>query len=92
MKHDEHLFREFSKQKPMTAKELHELMKIDYLKNTLYDKVGEGILSQRENLKHFSLDALKTKRPDIFKKLSEEVKFLDRERNKKLNEQGDKYE
>ena len=91
-KHKEHLFREFSKQKPMTAKELHDLMKIDYLKHKLYAKIEEGILSQRGNLKHFSIDGLKTKRPDIFEKLSEDIKLLDREKNKKLNEQGDKYE
>lgn len=85
------LFREYTQWKPMTARELHELLKVTDYKTKLYKKVEEGINSVRENLRHFLLASIQIKRPDIFEKLSEDVKLKDRTRNKVLNEEGNKY-
>lgn len=92
----EDLFREFrSKEnphkKPMTAKEGHELMKIHKYTTKLYKQIESGLWSVNNDLRHFLLDGIKEKRPDIFEKLSEDVKLKDRTRNKVLNEEGNKY-
>ncbi len=97
------LFREYTDRKPMEAKELHELMKYAPLyenkkvigyrtaSSKLVKQVESGLYSMRHYLRHFSLAALQTKRPDIFEKLSEDIKLKDRTRNKVLNEEGTKY-
>ena len=87
------LFREYTKQKPVSAREFHELMKLEkeFPTTRLVLKMEEAIESARDNLGHFFIEGLKEKRPEIFERLSESLKLKDKTRNKVLNEEGNKY-
>lgn len=79
------LFRDYTKYKPLTAKELHELIKITDLKNKLVKQLEAGIESVRENLKHFLLNTIKSKRKDLYDLMNDKYKEYDREIDKTID-------
>ena len=74
----------------MTPTELHLLLKerpdnnLGYrAKKTFFidlvNQLNRGILSIRDELKHFNITSIKEKRPDIYDRMSKEAVFYDRE-------------
>jgi len=75
----------------MTAKELHELLKITDLKNKLVKQLEAGIISVRENLRHFHVNSIKYKRKDLYDLLNKDFITYDREINKTIDREKGIY-
>jgi len=66
-------------------------MKITKTVKKVSNQIDAGILSIKEDLRALAIASVKELRPDIFERLSDEAKYMDSSRNKKLNEEQNKY-